>query len=217
DQEAKRRQLEERLRATQTLLEATGEKLGEAWRDKDETVRRLEAKAFDDLTAQRRAADEVRDAQRKAILDDADRRERELVEEREALQKRHEAEWRDAEQQFVKERQRAAEDMKRRDEEFNLERIGRLQAQQDAQRRAEELSQERTVRQQAQAEALRKAARQTDNKRETRSDTEIRRLKDERDRVKQQLDLVAKQNEVAERDAAYAKAAQRDLETQAAD
>ena len=91
---------------------------------KDEAVRRLQAKAFDDLTAQRRTADEVREAQRKAILDDADRRERELVEEREALQKRHEAEWRDAEQQFVSERQRAAEDMKRRDEEFNLERIG---------------------------------------------------------------------------------------------
>ena len=68
-----------------------------------------------------------------------------------------------------------------------------------------------------QAEALQAAARQTDSKRETRSDTEIKRLKDERDRVKQQLERVAKQNQAAERDAAEAKAAQRDLETQAAD
>ena len=139
----------------------------------------------------------------------------------------------------MNERQRAAADVKRRDEEFNLERIGRPQAQQDAQRKAEELNQERVARQLAQdevlrkdadlsrerircerieaeareireqAEALRMTAQQTDNKRKTRSVTEVRLLKDERDRVKQQLDRVAKQNEAAQRDAADAKAATR--------
>src|SRR5208282_1981572 len=137
--------------------------------------------------------------------------------------------------------------MKKRDEEFNLERIGRIQAQQNAQRKVEELSQERVARQRAQEDALRKdadldrervrceriaaeareireqaealgmTAQQTDNKRETRSVTEVRLLKDERDRVKQQLDRVAKQNEAADRDAAEAKAAQRELEMRAAD
>jgi len=67
DQDAKRRQLEERLKATQGLLEKSSEKLGEAWKAKDDAVYRLEAKAFNDLAAQRRAADEVRDAQRTAF------------------------------------------------------------------------------------------------------------------------------------------------------
>ena len=60
-------------------------------------------------------------------------------------------------------------------------------------------------------------AQQTDNKRETRSVTEVRLLKDERDSVKQQLDRVAKQNEAAQRDASDAKAAQRELEMKVAD
>jgi len=109
DQEAKRRQLEERLRATQGLLEATGEKLGEVWRDKYDAVRRLEAKAFDDLAAQRRAADQIRDEQRRGMQEDLDRRERELKEEQEERDKRWEAEWRDADAQFADEKQLISE------------------------------------------------------------------------------------------------------------
>jgi hypothetical protein len=67
------------------------------------------------------------------------------------------------------------------------------------------------------AAALQTEVLQADNKCVTRSDTELRLIKEERDKVQRQLDQVTKHHQAAERVAAEAKSAQRSLEVNAAD
>jgi hypothetical protein len=117
DKDARLRRLEDDLNKTQELLRLATERLGQAWNDMDVTVRGLESEAAADAAAQRRAFEELAAAQRKTMEEDLDMRERELMEEVEETRKRWDAEWREAEQCAASERERAANDTKKRDED----------------------------------------------------------------------------------------------------
>jgi len=149
-----------------------------------------------------------------------------MEEERELLKARHEAEWRDVLRQAEDERRHIDANVRQLEEAIGLERIARLRAEEESQLKEADLARERVRRLRAeeeaqtvveQAAALREETQQTDSKRETRSDTEMRALKEERDRLRHQFDQMVLHHHAAEDAAQKARTAQREIEAKAAD
>jgi len=199
------RQTERQLTDAQIRLLKAGEDLGKAWQGKDEALKRQRDIAADDLEIQRRSLERLREEEKNALQSDAERRERAQREEYDELMKDCENRLRDAERERDTERQRYEDMLKQRDADSERERADRERAEETA-----EAALKRALDVQTEAE-------RAEAQRDARRDAELRRMREDRDHCKQQLEQVTKHHKAADLALAEAVAAKRALEFNADD